>query len=184
MAEASNRHLTLVQRCKIEARLSSGHSYRAIAVVLGVAASTDSREVRRNGLPGGYDAKPADALAAQRRRDASSRPRKVTPQHLDHIYDRLLEGQGPDVIAHRTDNPALKLSMPWIYELLMREVANGDDEWTTLLHRKFRRRRRSRKGDSGAHLIPNRVDIDQRPVEVDTRETFGHWEGDTINGAY
>ena len=39
MAEASNRHLTLVQRCKIEARLSSGHSYRVIAVVLGVVAS-------------------------------------------------------------------------------------------------------------------------------------------------
>ena len=100
-------------------------------------------------------------MAAQRRRDDSSRPRKVTPQHLDHSYDRLLEGQRPDVIAHRTDDPALKLSMPWIYELLTREVANGDDDWVTLRHRKFRRRRRARKGDGSAHLIPNRVDSAQ-----------------------
>ena len=33
-------------------------------------------------------------------------------------------------------------------------------------------------------FIPNRVDIAERPPEVDTRETFGHWEGDTIIGAH
>ncbi len=63
-------------------------------------------------------------------------------------------------------------------------MANGDDEWETLLIRKFRRRRRSRKGNGAAHLIPDRIDIDQRPAEVGTRETFGHWEGDTVNEAY
>ena len=83
MAEASNRHLTLVERCKIEARLSSGHSYRAIAAVLGVAAATVSREVQRNGLPGGgYDAKQADAMAVKRRHDASSRT--TTPPNASH----------------------------------------------------------------------------------------------------
>ena len=75
MAEASNRHLTRVQRCKIEAHVSSGHSLRAIASDLGVAASTVSREVQRNGLSRGrYDEQQADAMAAQRRRDTSSRP--------------------------------------------------------------------------------------------------------------
>jgi IS30 family transposase len=35
---------------------------------------------------------------------------------------------------------------------------------------------------AGAHLIPNRVDIDQRPKEVDDKQEIGHWEGDTVYG--
>jgi len=30
------------------------------------------------------------------------------------------------------------------------------------------------------HLIPNRVDIDLRPIEADMRLEFGHFEADTI----
>ena len=184
MAEAINRHLTLVQRCKIEAYLSSGWSQRAIANRLGVSPSTVSREIRRNGIAGvGYEARLAQLVAVKRRRDASARPRKVTPRHLDYIYDCLLAGQSPDVIAHCTTDPTVKLSTPWIYELLRREVQAGDDDWVSLLLRKFRKRPGPRPSHAGAHLIPARVDIDQRPVAVETRKSFGHWEGDTIIGA-
>jgi len=31
-------------------------------------------------------------------------------------------------------------------------------------------------------LIPNRVDIDERPASVDDKEEVGHWEGDTVYG--
>ena len=83
MAEAINRHLTLVQRCKIEAYLSSGRSQRDIAQRLGVSPSTVSREIRRNGIAGvGYEARLAQLVAVKRRRDAAARPRKVTPRHL------------------------------------------------------------------------------------------------------
>ncbi len=37
---------------------------------------------------------------------------------------------------------------------------------------------------AGAHLIPNRVDIDQRPKQVDDKQEIGHWEGDTVYGQY
>ncbi len=39
---------TLVERCKIDALLSSGHTRRAIAQLLGIAPSTVAREVHRN----------------------------------------------------------------------------------------------------------------------------------------
>ena len=41
---------------------------------------------------------------------------------------------------------------------------------------------KKRRSDAGAHIIPNRVDIAERPKEVDTRVTFGHWEADTVVG--
>ena len=182
MAEATNSHLTLVQRCKIEGFLSSGHSQRSIARELGVAPSTISKELDRNRKPGAvYDANFAHNAAVARRRKASSRPRKVTQRHLEYIHERLVADWSPDVIAHKTADPSLKLSTPWIYELIDRDVQAGEDDWKTMLLRKYYKRRGPRGGT--AHLIPDRVDIDQRPAEVDTRETFGHWEGDTVIGA-
>ena len=184
MAEATNPHLTLVQRCKIEGFLSSGHSQRAIARELGVAPSTISRELQRNRIPEfGYDAQLAHRTAVARRRRASAQPRKVTPRHLEYIHERLVADWSPDVIAHKTADPCLKLSTPWIYELIDRDVQAGEDDWKTMLLRKYYKRRGPRKGGGAAQLIPNRVDIDQRPADVDSRETFGHWEGDTIMGA-
>ena len=86
------------------------------------------------------------------------------------------------MIAHSTSDRSLKPSTPWIYELIAREVHADDDEWQTMLRHKYYKRRGPRKGSGGVHQIPRRVDIDQRATDVDTRETFGHWEGDTIIG--
>jgi IS30 family transposase len=43
---------------------------------------------------------------------------------------------------------------------------------------KFYRKRGYRSSERG--LIPNRTPIVQRPAEVESKETFGHWEADTI----
>ena len=184
MAESINRHLTLVQRCTIEGFLSSGYSQRSTARALGVAPSTISREVRRYRIPDvGYAAQLAHRTAVARRHRASAQPRKVTPRHLDDIHQRLVADRSPDVIAHKTADPSLKLSTPWIYELIDRDVQAAEGDWKTMLLRKYRKRQGPRKGGGAAHLMPARVDIDQRPDDVDTRETFGHWEGDTVMGA-
>ena len=181
MAEADS-HLTQMQRCQIEIHLSSGESQRAIARMIGVSPSTVSREVKRNSkVSGSDDAAVANQLAVARRSAASRRPRKVTEAHLDFICDGLLNGHSPDVIANALDAPHLQLSTAWIYELLDREVANGEDECKNLLWRKYRKRIKS---NGGVHLIPHRRDISERPPQVDTRREFGHWEGDTIVGAH
>ena len=149
------RHLTLVQRCKIEGYLSSGHSQRSIARELGVAPSTISRELRRNHIPEvGYDAQLAHRTAVARRRRATSQPRKVTPRHLDYIHERLIDDWRPDVIAHKTTDPNLKLSTSWSYELIDRDVQVGEDDWKTMLLRKYYKRHGPRKGGGAVHLIP------------------------------
>ena len=36
--------------------------------------------------------------------------------------------------------------------------------------------------EAGAHLIPERIDMSERPAHVDENIEFGHWEGDTVYG--
>ena len=58
--------LTLAEREEISRGVVAGHSIRSIAATLGRAPSTISREIRRNGGPGGYRASQADQAAWDR----------------------------------------------------------------------------------------------------------------------
>src|SRR4051812_50077659 len=61
-------HLTLEERERLAALKAEGRSLRAIARGLGRAASTVSRELRRNALPrGGYLPAPAEGCCRERR---------------------------------------------------------------------------------------------------------------------
>ena len=53
-------------------------------------------------------------------------------------------------------------------------------ELTELLTRKHKRKQKRKGKKVEKHLIPNRVDIDLRPIEADMRLEFGHFEADTI----
>ncbi len=75
-------HLTFEKRCQIEALLEKGDSLRSIARALGCHVSTISREVKRNTGQRGYQMKPAQRFATERRRVASSVPRKMTAASL------------------------------------------------------------------------------------------------------
>ncbi|MFD3423025.1 helix-turn-helix domain-containing protein [Streptomyces decoyicus] len=69
--------LTAEDRRDIEAGLAEDWPYAAIARRLGRPTSTVSREVARNGGPGGYRAEHADRASAwqRRHRPPTSRPR-------------------------------------------------------------------------------------------------------------
>ena len=61
---------------------------------------------------------------------------------------------------------------------LNRNTGSGGSIW-----RRGQKRRR-KKGGRKVHRsrIPDRVSIHERPVVIDERTEFGHWEGDTIVG--
>ena len=54
--------------------------------------------------------------------------------------------------------------------------------WTYLRH-KGKKYHKRRGKTSGRDLIPNRVDIEERPKIVEMKARIGDWEGDTIEGA-
>jgi IS30 family transposase len=162
-------------------------SVKQIADDLRVHRSTVYHELRRNsdGL-GRYDAEVAHRRASERRSRASRIPRKIPPDFIDaFVYRRLENGHGPHVIANTLAPSAPSISTRWLYELIDRAHRHGDPDLASLLRRKYKRKSPLKQpSEAGVHLIPKRVDIAQRPPEVDTRETFGHWEADTVIGSH
>src|ERR1700730_13534182 len=95
-------HLTCEQRCQIYALLQSGHSQAHIARKIGVDPSTISRELVRNTGARGYRFKQAHEKASQRRKEASDKPRKMTPDLVELIEEKLTREQwSPDQISGR-----------------------------------------------------------------------------------
>ena len=68
-----------------------------------------------------------------------------------------------------------------IYQYVLADKKSGGQLYTHLRHQRktYRKRYGSAHNRTG---IPDRRDIDERPVEVNTREHVGDWEADTVIG--
>ena len=181
------QHLTVDDRIIIEHEQRKGSSCTDIARMLHRHRTTVSREVRRNALPNGrYDSQLAQQRAQIRRSEASSQPRPQTAQRWQEFAACLRQHprkMSPELYHGRCTQVAEKpsLSPSWLYELLRRDRAQGHQLYQCL-PRQGRKYRRRAPGHASASKIPFRVDIEQRPPAVDTRQQPGHWEADTIIG--
>src|SRR5437764_15139333 len=91
-------HLELVERERLAALEAEGLSLRSIARALGRAASTISRELRRNALPkGGYLPVHAEGCYRERRQRPAVLERDERLGRF--VRERLLEGWTPEQIA-------------------------------------------------------------------------------------
>ncbi|NEX00128.1 IS30 family transposase, partial [Rhodopseudomonas sp. BR0G17] len=178
--------LSLEERVEIYRLHAGGISQNQIAVALGRSPSTISRELRRNSKrtkvwAGGYEPVRAQQLAERRRRWDCRFKLARQPGLRRRVGKSLAMGHSPEQIAGRL---ALKhgrviISHESIYRFIYHRTAQ-QDYWYLLLprHKKFRGRRR--RGGSTASLIRQRRSIAERPIEVDSRQTAGHWEADCM----
>ena len=91
-------HLTLEERERLAEAKAEGLSLRAIAAQLGRAASTISRELRRNALPrGGYLPVHAEGCYLERRQRPAIVERDAKLGRF--VRERLLEGWTPEQIT-------------------------------------------------------------------------------------
>jgi IS30 family transposase len=186
----SRRALTLSEREEISRGVVAGLSLRSIAASLGRAASTVSREIKRNGGRRRYRANSADQTAW----DRAHRPKTcklVQNRALARIVAKKLQLEwAPRQIAgwlKRTypNDETYQVSHETIYKSLFIQ-ARGALKKELLQHlRKTRAMRRSRhhtqKTDNHGR-ITNAVSIRERPAEAEDRAVPGHWEGDLIMG--
>jgi IS30 family transposase len=191
IAEELNRRsasvFQVLRREEISRGLSAGLSIREIARGLGRAASTVSREVRRNSGKRFYRAANADARAW---RTARRPQRCLLAQRCrlrSWVADRLGRNWSPRQIAvglkHTFPHDAsMRVSHETIYRSLFIQARNVLKKELVGHLRRGGFMRRPRTQAIGHPSIVEGLSIHQRPAEIEDRAVPGHWEGDLLMG--
>jgi len=168
-------HLTIDERSVIYNLFTEGKSIRFIARAIDRSPSTVSRELKRNHCGRRFKYLPHIANKKYKtRRIKCHRPIKIKQEVRDYIEEKISLTWSPEQISNREieelDIPSFSTIYRWIHKGL---IIKGDMK---KLRRKgkFKRPQETR----GRFNIGKR--IKQRPKEVYKRNTFGHWEGDTV----
>lgn len=176
-------HLTREERYLIGQEKSTGASLRAIARKTGRSPSSISRELRRNAdrSSGRYRYDKAHSYAQTRLRKARSGP-NFSPDDLALVHQRLHDRWSPEQISGRLAlHEQLKISTSSVYRLIDKDKRQGGQLWRSTRRLSLRYRKGYRKADSRGRLR-NKPALSTRPIDVNLRHAFGHWEGDTVMG--
>lgn len=185
--------LSLEEREEISRLLVQGDSFRDIAQRLKRDPSTVSREVRKgSGNRFTYRAHRGERRARRNARKRRQGKRKVLKYKrlMHYIHAKLAKKWSPEQIAHTLlvdypEDTSMRISPEAIYQYLYvlpkgelkRELLRG-------LRTKRKRRHHQRDGKKQApeRALEDMVSIKERPPEVETRVSPGHWEGDLVLG--
>lgn len=176
-------HFGKTDRMELSILLKKGYSYREIGKVLGKNHSSIGREVRNNSVKGKYLPAKAHQKARVKRLGSKYQGMKVCshPRLQDYIERKLkVDHWTPEQIANRwnSENPdEVGISSVSIYKYLY--SSHGQRLCRYLPSKRYWRRKRQGK-KSRKELIPNRVSIDDRPEDINSRKQFGHFEADTL----
>jgi IS30 family transposase len=187
----ASRALSLSEREEISRGAAVGASLRSIAAKLGRAASTVSRELRRNGGCRRYRAAAADKRAWDRALRPKACKLASHGRLRQLVATRLEQNWSPQQIAGwlkraYPDDEAHQVSHETIYRSLFvqaRGVLKKDLQAHLRSGRAIRRSRHaSAKGDQRGRIV-DAISISERPASVEDRAVPGHWEGDLLCGS-
>ncbi|MCM1104095.1 MAG: IS30 family transposase [Clostridium sp.] len=188
-------HLTRDDRLKIEALLKEKHTPQEIADNIGVHVSTIYREQKRgrythllSDLTTEERYSPDIADEKYRNNLAEKGPGLKIGNNIElanYIEDRIInDNYSPAAVLGEIQQKGLQFGVTICVTTLYSYIDKGiflnltNDALTVKKNQKRaykkvqRQRARAQKGDS----------IEKRPEEVESRETFGHWEMDTVVG--
>ncbi len=187
------KHLTHTDRLKIEASLKEGKNARQISAEIRVHISTIYREVKR----GQYTHMNTDLttdiryspdiahdkyranLAAKGAMLKIGTDRKLA-EHIEHkICD---EKYSPAAVLGEIRRKQLQFSVTISVPTLYSYIDKGIFLRLTNKHLPDKPNRKREYNTVRESRAPRGLSIEKRPAEVDTRETFGHWEMDTVKG--
>lgn len=184
--------LSLEEREEISRGLAAGLSLRSIALCVGCAPSTVSRELQRNGGAKNYRAARADDNAWQR----ACRPKpcrlKTNATLRTLVACKLQQNWSPQQIAGwlKRIYPrriGMQISHETIYRTLFIQ-ARGALKKELIRHlrsgRMMRRSKHSTTAGQTRGQIIDAVAISDRPASIEDRAVPGHWEGDLISGTH
>ena len=172
------KHLTREQRYGIYLGKQKGETLEMIARSIGVNKSTVSREIKRNSTPNGrYVWNKAHDMAESRQRHTPGNRGLAMTLKWRVIELIKTEQWSPRQISGRLRLEGINVSHEAIYGLIRKD---GSGELASHCRHKMKyKRKASRRHETKATNIRNRVSIHQRPAEADGRR-FGDWEMDLI----
>ena len=169
------RRVSRDQRCQIFALIETKISVKEISRCLNLHRSTVYRELNRNTAPqAAYNPVSADEMARARQSFRAKLPKLFDQQALATLIAAFGDDLSPEQIAgryrlcsHQTIYRTIRRNFPWLRIYLRRYGKKGG------------RSRASCRGKN--RQMPSWYQsIDQRPKEVLTRKTLGHWERDSM----
>jgi IS30 family transposase len=175
--------ITLEDRIAISVLRKEGHSNAAIGRRLGYHRSTIWRELKRNSsrCDGSYRYSKAQERTNGRRR-RSRQGWQHTPEQYRRVHELLGQKYSPEQVSGWLRRwGEFAISHETIYRYVWRDLANGGQLHQHLRQGRKQRRKRHNSYDSRGRLAHKRM-IGERPAEVETRATLGHWEIDTVMG--
>lgn len=183
-------HITKETRIRFSTLLMAGFSLRACARQLSIHHTSLSRELRRNpAVQSGQNYHPGDAHRKTRARRycANQRWRKILPNSkLEQllIMKITIAKWAPEQIAGwlKTFRRNLHVCSQTIYDWIYRSRTDLVD-YLHCAKGKYRRTRQARLRKDKRALLATPRNIACRPKHIESRKTYGHWEGDTVHGA-
>lgn len=176
--------ITAQERDRIAPLLAEKTSLRKIAKILGRSVSSISEEVKRNSVNGIYSSISAQSLSEKRNKTARKTNPLKNPKVYSFVADKLRQGWSPEQIAGRLKKENKGKSIichETIYRYIYSEQGKEKNLCEYLVRHHFRRRKIYTRHLYQRH-IQGRVSIRLRPKGVDNRRSFGHWEGDVVEG--
>lgn len=189
MNTSSYRQLNEHNRVRIEVYLNEGKSQYEIAKLLKVHRSTISREIKkRGGIIRGYTADFAQMDYEEAKKNCGIKSKMESPVIGSFVIGKIKQGWSPETISGRLKKEikdGVRSKEDYInYESIYQFIYNspyGKQEKLCNYLKQGKKRRTKKHGRKSKHeIILNRVSIENRPKEVETRRTIGHWEGDAI----
>ena len=186
----SSRVLQSADREEISRGIAAGMSMRQIALRIGRAPSTVSREIERHGGVRRYRAGIADNQAWRNARRPKACKLALERPLRQAVAGKLRENWSPRQISEWLrhtfpDDPSMQISHESVYRTLFVQARGAlKKELVAHLRRAglIRRGRRPAGETRKQGQIVDAVSIRQRPPEAEDRAVPGHWEGDLLMG--
>ena len=176
----SHRHMVLTNQAQIEFGVKQNLSNIAIAQLTEFVG----REISRNSIDRVYNSELAHQQSVRVRSQAMKKNWKASPDMLNNIESLETEDEwSPDQIVNRCKIFKIPMVCPsQIYELIGEDRKAGGDIYKSLRHSGKKPNQRGVGHAFDRSLIPNPVDISERPSIVNAKVRIGDFEIDTIIG--
>lgn len=174
-------HLNINERACIYQFKTLGMSIREIAKALDRSPSTISRELKRNSYKTSinysvtkYSPVNADKKYKERRNNCH-RPVKLTNEVKEYIESKIYINWSPEQIVNYNDSkpnnfPSISTIYRWIHLGILNKITME----------KLRRKGNFKRPAETRGKFNIGKTIKKRPNEVYKRNTYGHWEADTV----